>query len=174
MAPFIQITLATTHDAPVLSALVNSAYRGNSSKKGWTTEAGLLDGIRTDETTLIKIMADPHSVILKCSDEKERLVGCVYLQKRQAKLYLGMLTVAPELQAKGIGKQLLAAAENHAKQTGCNGITMTVISVRKELIDWYVRHGYHPTGETQPFPTNQALGQPRQPLEFMVMEKNLF
>ena len=168
------ITIATIHDVPSLSALINSAYRGDSSKKGWTTEAGLLDGIRIDEPSLTKIIADIHSVILKCNDENERLVGCVYLQKRQAKLYLGMLTVAPELQAKGIGKELLAAAENHAKQTGCNGITMTVISVRKELIAWYIRHGYHPTGETQPFPTNQAFGQPRQSLEFIVMEKNLY
>ena len=84
-----------------------------------------------------------------------------------------MLTVTPELQAKGIGKQLLAEAENYAKQNACNFITMTVISVRHELIAWYQRHGYLPTGETEPFPTDPKFGLPKQELVFIVMEKSL-
>lgn len=167
-----RLIIATTNDVVAISALVNSAYRGDSSKKGWTTEADLLDGIRTDEASLTKMIETPGSVILKCIDKAGQLLGCVYLHKKQDKLYLGMLTVSPELQARGIGKQLLTAAESHAKQTDCSGITMTVISVRHELIAWYERHGYTPTGETQPFPADPAFGLPKKPLHFIVMQKN--
>ncbi|MEK7199822.1 MAG: GNAT family N-acetyltransferase, partial [Bacteroidota bacterium] len=85
--------------------------------------------------------------------------------------YLGMLTVNPLLQAQGIGKQLLLAAEAYARQNNCNGITMTVIAVRHELIAWYERHGYRPTGETEPFPADPVFGLPKQVLYFIVMEK---
>src|SRR6187431_2862367 len=111
------ITPATEKDIPALDKLVNSAYRGEGSKKGWTTEADLLDGLRTDPISLLKILQDPDSVILKYNGN-ESIEGCVYLKKKGDALYLGMLTVSPELQAKGIGKQLLTAAETHAKQTG--------------------------------------------------------
>ncbi|MBV9988450.1 MAG: GNAT family N-acetyltransferase, partial [Chitinophagaceae bacterium] len=87
--------------------------------------------------------------------------------------YLGMLTVSPALQAKGIGKQLLKAAETYAEAHGCTAITMTVISVRHELIAWYERHGYRFTGERKPFPADAAFGLPKQDLEFIVMEKPL-
>lgn len=166
-----QITIAGTVDIPALEILVNSAYRGDSSKKGWTTEADLLDGIRTNQTSLTKMIENPGAVILKCIDQESQLIGCVFLQKKGTKLYLGMLTVSPELQAKGIGKKLLAAAENQAKQTACTVITMTVISVRHELIAWYERHGYRPTGETEPFPASPDFGLPKQLLHFIVMEK---
>ena len=168
-----QVTTSTKNDVAAIALLVNSAYRGDSSKKGWTTEADLLDGSRTDQASLIKMIETPGSVILKCNDKDGQLQGCVYLHKKQDKLYLGMLTVSPELQARGIGKQLLAAAETRAKQTGCTGITMTVISFRHELIAWYERHGYQQTGETQPFPSDPAFGLPKQPLHFIVMEKYL-
>ena len=84
-----------------------------------------------------------------------------------------MLTVAPEQQANGIGKHLLEAAESYARQHDCATIVMTVIDVRKELIDWYVRHGYKPTGETKPFPDDPSFGIPRQPLQFIVLEKDV-
>ncbi|MES2331390.1 MAG: GNAT family N-acetyltransferase [Bacteroidota bacterium] len=166
------ITIATEKDIPALNMLVNNAYRGEGSKKGWTTEADLLDGTRTDETGLQELLKDPEAVILKYTVE-EKLQACVYLKKKHTKLYLGMLTVSPELQAKGIGKQLLTAAENYAKQLGCGSITMTVISIRHELIAWYERHGYYPTGETEPFPVSARFSTPRLPLEFIVMEKEL-
>ncbi len=166
-------TIATDHDIPALDKLVNSAYRGDSSKKGWTTEADLLGGIRTDAEGLKKMMADPQAVILKYTNEENLLEGCVYLKQKDAKLYLGMLTVDPELQARGTGKKLLKAAEEYARQKKCGAITMTVISVRHELIAWYERHGYAKTGETEPFPTDPSFGLPKQPLEFIVMEKTL-
>jgi len=171
--PQPNISPATKADAEALSALVNSAYRGEGSKKGWTTEADLLGGQRTDANALNKMMAQQDSSILKYTDENGQITGCVYLHKKNEKLYLGMLTVAPELQAKGVGKLLLAAAEQHAKARGCSAITMTVISVRHELIGWYERHGYQATGETEPFPADPEFGLPKQQLHFIVMEKSL-
>jgi ribosomal protein S18 acetylase RimI-like enzyme len=167
------IVAATIADAAALSVLVNSAYRGESSKKGWTTEADLLDGQRTDEASLQRMIETPGNTILKYMDHSSQLLGCVYLQQKGSKLYLGMLTVSPELQAKGIGKQLLAASEAFASRVNAKGITMTVISVRDELIAWYQRHGYTATGETEPFPIDPKFGLPKQALHFIVMEKNL-
>ena len=165
------ISIATEKDIESLNILVNSSNRGEDSKKGWTTEADLLDGVRTDAAALRELMQEPESVILKCTGEEGELQACVYLKKKNDQLYLGMLTVSPELQAKGIGKQLLNAGENYAKQLGCKSITITVISIRHELIAWYERHGYHPTGKTEPFPVSARFSLPRQPLEFIVMEK---
>lgn len=172
MAQPLNITHATTHDIAAIEKLVNSAYRGETSKKGWTTEAALLDGIRIDAESLQHMLHEKNAVILKGTNN-EGLVGCVYLQKQGDKLYLGMLTVNPQLQNAGIGKQLLGAAENHARQLGCTSVMMTVISVRNELIDWYKRHGYSQTGETKPFPQNQKFGIPKQPLEFIILEKQI-
>jgi ribosomal protein S18 acetylase RimI-like enzyme len=171
MSQNFAITKASSADVPRLSVLVNSAYRGEGSKKGWTTEADLLGGQRTDENGLQKMIDHPAAAILKYTDAQEQIVGCVYLEKKPAGLYLGMLTVSPELQGAGIGKHLLAAAEAYAKETGCSAIIMTVISVRAELIAWYERHGYQRTGETQPFPADPAFGLPKQSLEFIVLQK---
>ena len=167
------ISLATHNDIENLVSLVNSAYRGESSTKGWTTEASLLDGIRTNNESMQKQIDKPRAVMLKYTDGPEGLTGCVYLEKNADKLYLGMLTVSPLLQAKGTGKQLLAASEIYAKQVGCTTVTMTVISVRHELIAWYERHGYRNTGETRPFPTGPEFGSQKQELVFIVMEKPL-
>jgi ribosomal protein S18 acetylase RimI-like enzyme len=97
----------------------------------------------------------------------------VYLQKQENKIYLGMLTVSPDIQAKGVGKKLLKAAEEYAFVQECRAITMTVISLRKELINWYERRGYKATGDRKPFPNDPRFGVQKQPLEFIVMEKNL-
>ncbi|WP_461101601.1 GNAT family N-acetyltransferase [Spirosoma koreense] len=166
------ISTATEQDVPALNRLVNSAYRGESSRKGWTTEADLLGGIRTDEDALRTMLRNPSARILKY-EEADQLIGCVYLETKGHDLYLGMLTVSPEAQANGIGKQLLAAAEQIAVEEGCQAITMTVITIRHELIAWYERRGYRPTGETQPFPNDPRFGFPKQPLAFIVMAKTL-
>jgi ribosomal protein S18 acetylase RimI-like enzyme len=168
----IQITPATEQDVLTLNILVNSAYRGESSKKGWTTEADLLDGLRTNETSLRTMLQNPAITILKY-EEDGQLLGCVSLENKGSDLYLGMLTVSPDAQTNGIGKQLLAAAEARAKAQHCRAITMTVITVRHELIAWYERRGYQPTGDKQPFPDDPRFGLPKQPLEFIVMEKVL-
>ncbi len=167
------ITKAVVEDAPALETLVNSAYRGDSSRQGWTTEADLLDGTRTDAAAIAELIQTPGTTLLKYVEEKE-ILGCVELRNQDGKLYLGMLTVRPNLQGKGIGKKLLKAAEEEAKNQKCSSIFMTVISVRKELIDWYVRHGYQPTGERKPFAFNDPrFGQPKMKLEFIGLQKML-
>ena len=173
MSQSLRFSIASELDIPRLTNLVNSAYRGNSSKKGWSTEADLLDGIRTDEDALRQMMGQESSVILLCTDENNELMGCVNLQKQNIKMYLGMLTVSPILQGKGIGKELLKYAEGYAISVGCTSIILTVITVRKELIEWYERRGFYETGERKPFPNDPRFGLPRQPLEFSVMEKKL-
>jgi GNAT superfamily N-acetyltransferase len=167
------ISTATAIDAPQLVQLVNSAYRGESSKKGWTTEADLLGGIRIDDHSLLALMDKQGAVFLKCTDAKNELLGCVYLHRQQEQLYLGMLTVSPDKQALGIGKRLLEASEQYAQEQGCTVIAMTVISVRHELISWYERRGFKRTGEMQPFPNDPRFGIPKQALEFVVMRKSV-
>jgi ribosomal protein S18 acetylase RimI-like enzyme len=166
------IRRATKADIPALNILVNGAYRGESSRKGWTTEAGLLDGIRTSEASLNEMLDGLNAMIMVAQDGKD-LQGCVYLEKQEDALYLGMLTVQPELQAKGLGTKLMIAAEESAKSLGCEKIKMTVITVREALIAYYQRRGYSDTGERKTFPTDPKFGIAKQPLEFMVMEKIL-
>ena len=167
------ITKATQTDVPELNVLVNSAYRGESSKKGWTTEADLLDGLRIDEETLNRYFEDPNIIILKNTDEAGQITGCVYLEVRKPKLYVGMFSVSPLLQGKGVGRDLLVAAEAYAKQLNCQTLVMTVISIRTELISWYERRGYKATGETEPFHDGTKFGIPKQPIELTVLEKEV-
>jgi ribosomal protein S18 acetylase RimI-like enzyme len=167
------ISKATQADISNLLHLVNNAFRGDEAKQGWTHEADLIEGsLRIDETSLRLLMAKPNAVILKYTDE-QKLAGCVYLEKKGSDLYLGMLTVAPKIQAKGIGKTLMSAAEAYAKENNCTAIEMTVISVRHELISWYERLGYHKTEETKPFHDDGRFGKPRQQLHFVVMKKEV-
>ena len=168
------VKLSDHHDIKSLNILVNSAYRGEFSKKGWTTEADLLDGFRTDEEALKKMVNKKNSVILKCINNEGDIIGCVYLQKQNVKLYLGMLTVSPLFQNKGTGKKLLKAAEQYALENKCSSIYMTVISIRYELIQWYERHGYKQTGERKPFhPESSRFGLPKRQLEFIVLGKKV-
>jgi ribosomal protein S18 acetylase RimI-like enzyme len=168
------ITFANETDIPALVKLMDNAYRGEESKKGWTSEANLLLGDkRTDETNVTELMQRPGAVFLKYVDDNGKIEGCVFLHKIEQKLYLGMLCVSPLSQAKGIGKELMAGAESHANLVGCTTIFMTVISVRHELIAWYERKGYRKTGESRPFQVDHRFGIPTQRLEFIILEKNL-
>jgi ribosomal protein S18 acetylase RimI-like enzyme len=167
------ITKALIEDVSSLNILINSAYRGESSKKGWTTEANLLEGSRTTEMELIEIIQDPKNTLLKFT-ANEQITACVLLVEKEQQLYLGMLSVSPELQNSGLGKKLLTQAETHAQTLGLTTIVMTVISAREELIDWYKRHGYVDTGARDPFPVSDIhISISAQPLEFMVLKKKL-
>jgi len=167
------ITPAKEQDIPALNTLINSAYRGDSSRRGWTTEADLLDGVRTSEASLGEMLRTPRATILKYERAGE-LLGCVYLEQKQDSLYLGMLTVSPDAQTGGIGKQLMVAAEQLAREKSCRTMTMTVLPQRAELIAFYERRGYQPTGQTEPFPMDDPrFGLPKVPLSFIVMEKAL-
>jgi ribosomal protein S18 acetylase RimI-like enzyme len=169
----MSITVATLKDVPELVALVNSAYRGESSKKGWTTEANLIDGQRMDVASLTDQMADPSAVILKKTDGNAQIIGCVYLQKQIDKVYLGLFTVSPLLQANGLGRQLLQAAEDYALNAGYHTIVMTVITTRTELLSWYERRGYAKTGEVIPLIIPEQFGILKQPLDMFKLEKRL-
>ena len=167
------VAVANENDIPALNILINSAYRGEGSKQGWTTEADLLDGIRTDEESIKELIDQECSVILKFM-EGNQVYGCVHLRQEENKLYLGMLTVSPQLQNKGIGKILLAAAEDEARKRNCIAVFMSVISIRTELINWYEKHGYVNTGKKKPFPENDPrFGIPKVKLEFIILEKEI-
>jgi len=167
------ITKATLQDISALNILINSAYRGETSKKGWTTEAHLLEGKRTTEEELTEMIQDPKNTFLKYT-ENDQIIGSVLLVEKEHQLYLGMLTVSPELQNSGIGKKLLAEGENHAKALGLSSIIMTVVSVRSELIAWYKRHGYVDTGAREAFPSSDIhINVSDKPLEFIYLEKGV-
>ena len=168
------IAIATTADVAKITVLLNSAYRGESSKQGWTTEAHLIAGeVRTDENNLNEVMQQTNSVMVKFTNEQQEITGCVNLQQHDKRMYLGMFSVAPKSQGFGIGKQLLKAAEEYAQQLQCTSIYMMVISAREELITWYLRYGYQDTGERKPFAEDALTGKHLQTLEFMVLEKQL-
>ncbi len=167
---------ATQEDLTALHALIESAYRGDSARRGWSHEADLLHGQRTDLAALEAALGDPaqHLLVLRDGDS---LAACVSLtDKGDGLAYLGLLTVDPGRQASGIGRLLLAASEDHARQAyGAMRIEMTVIAQREELIAWYERRGYSRTGETRPFPAaDPRFGLPRRDdLVFVVLEKRL-
>lgn len=167
------ICLATPHDILPLMKLVNSSYRGEGSRKGWTTEADLIGGeVRIDLPSLTEVLETTGSVVLKYMD-KDELTGCVNLQHKGDYLYLGMFSVLPERQNAGIGRQLLRAGEEVANQWGLSSIRMSVIYLREELIAWYKRNGYSETGERIPFHEDGMSGKHLKQLEFIVLEKKL-
>ena len=135
----------------------------------------MLDGTRTDEKGLEEIISAPDSFIYKYVDDRGKIIGCVRinrLRQNREKLYLGMLTVSPDLQGKGIGKQLMHVARSRGGEFPLlRSVYMTVISVRESLIAWYERHGYVRTGERLPFHNDDPrFGIPKMPLEFIVLE----
>ena len=160
---------ATADDLPDLHALIESAYRGESARRGWSHEADLLDGQRTQLAELEAMLANPAQHLL-LFDDGERPASCVALtDKGSGLVYLGLLTVGPARQASGLGRMMLAAAEDHARDDlGASRIEMTVIGLRAELIAWYERRGYAATGERRPFPV-----EGHEELEFVVLEKSL-
>lgn len=158
-------------DIEKLNELVNSAYRGESSKAGWTTEADLLDGQRTDPDGLREMIEKDRIELAFLGHD---LLGCIYIKKEPEHVYFGMLTVKPTLQNQGTGKLLLNRMEELTKEWGLNKIRMTVINSRKELIAYYERRGFKWTGETEPFPEHDPrFGLPKTKLTFHVFEKIL-
>lgn len=153
----IQIRLASHLDLAQLHPLIERGYRGDSARLGWTHEADLIEGDRTDIATLQAIIDDPAQRLLVALDGargEERVIGCVVIAHRGGGLaYLGMLCVDPVLQAAGIGRTLVGAAEAMARESfRARTIEMTVIENRTELIAWYRRQDYAPSGEIRDFP----------------------
>ncbi|AEY87815.1 MULTISPECIES: GNAT family N-acetyltransferase [Streptomyces] len=166
---------ATDADVDALVALIESAYRGDSSRAGWTTEADLLEGQRTDPQGVLEVIKAPGSRLLAV-ERDGRIVACCQLEHRGAHAYFGMFAVSPAMQGAGLGKTVMAEAERLARETwGVTEMQMTVISQREDLIAWYERRGYRRTGRTQPFPYgDERFGVPRRAdLRFEVLVKPL-
>ncbi|MBX3713848.1 MAG: GNAT family N-acetyltransferase [Lysobacter sp.] len=170
-----RFSFAGSEHVPALVDLVESAYRGDASRQGWTTEADLLDGQRIDPGGLEALIADPLARVL-LAHEDDVLLGCCELRREGNVAYFGMFSVRPGRQGNGLGSRLLGEAERIAADDWqCHGMRMTVIDVREELIAWYLRRGYRRTGEHRPFPYGDArFGIPkRDDLRFEVLYKAL-
>ena len=156
-------------------ALVQSAYRGDSGRRGWTTESDLLDGQRTDAADVAALLARPGSMVLLLEQDGRLRASC-HLERQGEAAYFGMFAVDPARQGDGLGKRVLAEAERIARERwGCRAMHMTVIVQRAELIAWYQRRGYRRTGEYKPFPYgDERFGIPRRDdLRFEVLVKDL-
>lgn len=166
----MQIRVATEADLPALHLVIERAYRGDSARAGWTFEADLLSDDRTDLGELTAIVRSASDRLLVAISEDCVPIGCVQVTSKGAGLaYLGLLCIDPVLQAGGLGRQLIAAAEDLARGVfGAHAMEMTVIDQRLELIAYYERRGYGQTGEKRPFP---VLVDP--PLAMVVLEKAL-
>ncbi|KAF1711175.1 GNAT family N-acetyltransferase [Pseudoxanthomonas kalamensis DSM 18571] len=170
-----EFRVATVADIPALVELVTSAYRGEVSRQGWTTEADLLDGQRIDPDVLRHDIERPRSRVLLAERDGE-LLACAHIADEDGVGYFGMFSVRPDLQGAGLGKALLAESERIAgREWSLSRMRMTVIDVREELIAYYQRRGYRRTGITKPFPYGDArFGLPlRDDLRFEVLEKDL-
>ncbi|MET8680256.1 GNAT family N-acetyltransferase [Streptomyces sp. NPDC004647] len=166
---------ATGSDVPELVALIESAYRGDASRAGWTTEADLLEGQRTDPGGVAAVVRSEESRMLLV-EEDGALIACCQLEHRGTHAYFGMFAVRPDLQGAGLGKVIIAEAERTVRaEWGADEMHMTVISAREELIAWYERRGYRRTGRMSPFPYgDERFGIPqRDDLQFELLVKEL-
>jgi len=163
----VQVRAAEGADVPELLDLVHAAYRGHG---GWTTEADLIDGGRPDADELRALL--PHLLVV---EHDGALVGCCSLVPEEERASFGLFAVRPAQQGAGVGSALLQAAEERARELGLHEVEMTVVSVRTELLAYYARRGYLPTGETRPFPYGvERNGRPRRDdLAFAVLVKEL-
>ena len=161
----IPVRTAGESDADAVAMLAQSAYRGQASRQGWTTEADLLDGQRADAAMVRALVADPDSLVLVADDGAQpgSLLACCHLERRGEAAYLGLFAVRPETQGQGIGTAILVAAEAQARRWGAVRLELTVLNHRAELVAWYSRCGFTMTGDTVPFPYgDERYGVPRR------------
>lgn len=171
----LQLRAATLADVPAIVPLVEASYRGDASRAGWTTEADLLDGQRTDAEDVRACIERPHSRVLLAERDGE-LVACAHVAAEDGAGYFGMFAVRPALQGGGVGSRVIEEAERIAREEWrLAAMRMTVIDVRAELIAFYERRGYVRTGIKKPFPYgDERFGVPRRDdLRFEVLEKRL-
>jgi GNAT superfamily N-acetyltransferase len=164
-------------EIPAIVALMNRAYRGSGASH-WSNEPRYLAGDRTTTDVLrADLAAKPAALLLKWVEEgTDPFIGCVWLEPLGGDTwYLGSLAIDPDWQRGGLGRVMLSAAELWVGERGGKRVQMTVVNVRDALIAWYLRRGYHNTGETAPFPYgDDRFGAPlRDDLCFVVLEKDL-
>lgn len=163
----LRFRAAELGDVEAIVALTESAYRGDASRVGWTTEADLLDGQRTDAQEVAGLIANPDVCLLVAERDGQLVASCVLERlagEHAGDGYFGMFSVQPDEQGHGTGRALLGEAERVARaEWHCRAMRMTVIDVRAELIAWYARRGYQRTGEFKPFPYGDArFGIPKR------------
>ena len=159
--PALTFRIASIHDAEVIASLVNAAYRGEASRQGWTTEADLLDGLRTTAAEVQQLIESDHSTLVLGVSDSE-IIASVCLEQSADAAHIGMFVVRPDLQGSGIGKQLLTYAESYARQHwAVKAFVMHVITLRHELIAFYERRGYRRTGVFKTFPVDPDMWQPK-------------
>ena len=176
LPPVVRDAIAA--DIAAIVALVTSAYRGDASRAGWTTEADLLDGQRIDDEAVRALLTEtnPASTVLLASQDGVLLACCHIAREDDGEGYFGMFAVRPDRQGQGLGDRLLAEAERMlATRFRCRHCRMTVVKQRTELIPYYQRRGYALTGKEKPFPYgDERFGRPRRrDLVFVVLEKDL-
>jgi GNAT superfamily N-acetyltransferase len=175
MTPKHTFRLATAADAPLITALVESAYRGEASRAGWTSEADYLHGQRTDITEIEELLVSENGRFVLLEHDGVLVASC-YIEHQGAVCYFGMFSVHPPLQGAGIGRLVIEEVERIAREEWqCERIEMTVIDIRDTLIAWYERRGYSRTGRTKPFPYgDDRFGLPqRDDLRFEYLVKEL-
>jgi ribosomal protein S18 acetylase RimI-like enzyme len=171
----LQIRPARPGDAEVLVALIRSAYRGDTSRAGWTSEADLVEGDRISAGQ-VRAMIERSGSLMLVAQNQSGIVACCQLENRGAGLaYFGTFAVSPEDQGAGLGRQLMAEAEHQAVTAfAASRLEMTVLAQQDKLIAYYERRGFRRTGETRPFPADPRYARPlRDDLYFVVLVKHL-
>ncbi|XP_037030219.1 uncharacterized N-acetyltransferase YjgM-like [Bradysia coprophila] len=151
---------------------METCYRGDTARAGWTHDSDLVDGNRTTEALLLEEITLPGGNYLTYNEDG-KIVGCVYtlVNAEDNTCFVGSLCVHPTIQSQGLGKKLMTAAEDLARQAGCTKLCMKVLTTRTELIAWYEKLGFKYVGQNFPFP--EGCGRPKIPLELGSWEKQL-
>jgi N-acetylglutamate synthase-like GNAT family acetyltransferase len=135
----VAIRKATSDDVPRIVALLNAAF---------AMERAFIDRDRTSLEEIAQYLGTGTFFVV--DGEPGALASCMYLEQRGDRVYLGMLAVGPTQQGRGLGTQMMAAAEAHALSLGCRAIDIRIVNRRTELPPFYRRLGFVDTG-TEPF-----------------------
>lgn len=162
----MRIRLAELSDAEAVTSLINSAFR--------KAEAFLIDRDRIDRASVQSFLQTGKFLLAEDNgvdkDEHEAvLAGCVYVELRGDRSYLGLLSVDPSRQKAGLGSTLMNAAEDYCAKAGCRFMDLRIVNLRQELPRFYHRRGYAETG-TDPFTPGL---EPKLPCHFIKMSKPL-
>lgn len=166
-------TPATEDDVEALVALVNSVYRGEHSKQGWTTEANILEGKRVDTAWVRDVIESSHSTLI-VARRHGAVIGCLQIDIEAPVAHLGLFAVDVVSQTLGIGKRLLQEAEVYAKSNNISTLQLEIIDKRADIILYYERRGFQATGESLDFPVRDDLWRSKVgPLQLLVYRKQL-
>ncbi|MBZ5687604.1 MAG: GNAT family N-acetyltransferase [Acidobacteriia bacterium] len=154
----MQLRMAGNADAEVLMDLINSAFR--------KAEGFIIDRDRVDLEVVHSLLAKGEFLV---ADDEGGLAGCVYLELRGERAYLGLLSVDPARQKAGVGSMLMREAELRCARAGCRFMDLKTIDLRKDNQAFYKRRGYVETG-TEPFPSELPT---KLPCHFVTMSKPL-